>query len=222
MGDRRRPVQFGLRTLLLVVSLTAAALGFACWLGPEVVPFEAAAVGVWLTARTRGRHLLVWLVPILWSASAFGSWHHPGDEYGMFIVSVLPAAWIAFFLQIGRLSDVYLPLIAAGIPPMAALGFALDRLPISRRLWAAVYIAGGLGWFAWGLLQFPSLEAATAKNGSISSYAYCAANLGLYVSLLLFLVGGAIIWLGRLLFSSGRSSTTDRAAASSGADAEGS
>jgi hypothetical protein len=199
MTEGERHVQFRLRTLLLIVSVTAIALGAARWLGAGVLPFVAAAVGIWIAAKTKNRHLLVWLVPSLWSICAFGSWHHPGDEYGMFVVSVLASIWLAFFLEIGHLSEVYLLLIAAGALPMAGLGFILDRLPVSRRLWSAFYIIASVGWFVWMLRQYPTLERAIAKNGSVSAYAYCAANLGLYTSMLLFLVGSTIIWLWRLL-----------------------
>jgi hypothetical protein len=80
---------------------------------------------------------------------------------------------------------------------MAVFGFLLDRLPVSRRLWGLLYISASIGLFAWGLSSYPSLKAAIAKNGSISAYAFCAANLGLYLSVLLFLVVGTILWLWR-------------------------
>jgi len=195
--DDKWPVQFTLRTLLLIVSALAATLGAAHWLGAEVLPFILVAAGIWLTARTKARHLLVWLVPALWTACAFGSWRHPGDEYGLFGVSMLISICLVFLLNFGHLSEVYLFLIATGAVPMAAFGFMLDRLPISRRFWAAVYIVASVGLFAWGLSSFPSLEKAISKNGSISAYAYCAANLGIYVSVLTCLGGGTVVWAWR-------------------------
>ena len=125
----------------------------------------------------------------------------------MFIVSILASIWLAFLLDFGHLSEVYLLLIAAGALPMAGFGFILDRLPVSRRLWSAFYMVASLGWFVWMLWQFPTLERAIAKNGSISAYAFCAANLGLYVSVLLFLVGGTVLWLWRRV--RGRPAETD-------------
>ena len=199
MGRPKRLIQFRLRTLLLVVSVTAVALGAVQWLGVEIIPFIVAGVGIWITGKTKARHLLVWLVPSLWSVCAFGSWHHPGDEYGMFVVSVLPCVWLAIVLDYGHLSEVYLLIIAAGALPMAILGFILDRLPVSRRLWSATYLFASLGWFAWMLWQFPTLERAIAKNGSISAYAFCGTNLGLYTSVLLFLLVGTLIWLWRCM-----------------------
>lgn len=210
VGESKRPIQFSLRTLLLIVSVTAIALGAARWLGAGILPFVVAAVGIWGSTRKKARHLLVWLVPSLWSICAFGSWHHPGDEYGMFIVSVLASIWLAFLLDFGHLSEVYLLLIAAGALPMAGFGFILDRLPVSRRLWSAFYIVASVGWFVWMLWQFPTLERAIAKNGSISAYAFCAANLGLYASVLLFLVGGTIMWLWRCFFRRQRQQDNER------------
>jgi len=200
MEEGKRPIQFNLRTLMLIVSVIAIALGAARWLGAGILPFILATAGIWTSVRTKARHLLVWLVPSLWSICAFGSWHHPGDEYGMFCVSVLASIWLAFFLDIGHLSEVYLLLIAVGALPMAGFGFILDRLPVSRRLWSAFYIVASVGWFVWMLWQFPTLEKAIAKNGSISAYAFCGANLGMYGSVLLFLVGGTIMWLWRRFF----------------------
>lgn len=174
-----RRLQFSLRTLLVVVTVAAVALGTAHWLGAEILPFILAAVGIGALTRMQSRHWFVWLVPLVWSACAFGSWHHPGDEYGLFALSILPSLWLVFFLQFTHLSQVYLVLIAVGALPMAALGFILDRLAVSRRLWAVFYIVASVGLFSWGLLEFPSVNAAIAKNGSISAYAFCATNLGL-------------------------------------------
>ncbi|MFV1969055.1 MAG: hypothetical protein ACC628_26845 [Pirellulaceae bacterium] len=115
----------------------------------------------------------------------------------MFVVSVLASIWLAFLLDTGHLSEVYLLLIAAGALSMAGLSFILDRLPVSRRLWSAFYIVASVGWFVWTLWQFPTLERAIAKNGTISAYAFCGANLGMYASVLLFLVGGTVLWLWR-------------------------
>jgi hypothetical protein len=198
-SDGKRPVQFTLRTLLLIVSSLAATLGAVRWLGAEVLPFIVVAVGIWLTARTKTRHLLVWLVPALWTACAFGSWRHPGDEYGLLGVSMLISIWLVILIHSNNLSQAILPLMAAGALPMVVFGFLLDRLPVSRRWWAAVYIVASVALFAWGLSSFPSLEKAVAKNGSISAYAFCSANLGMYVSVLTCLGGGAVVWLWRWL-----------------------
>ena len=135
---------------------------------------------------------------------AFGSWHHRGDEYGQFGVCILPGIWLALLpLNFGHLSEVYQLLIAAGALPMAAFGFLLDRLPMSRRLWVAIFIVASVALFAWGLLSLASLEKAIGKDrwslwiSWISSHAFCAASLGMYVSVLTCIGGGVVVWLWR-------------------------
>jgi hypothetical protein len=86
---------------------------------------------------------------------------------------------------------------------MAAFGFLLDRLPVSRRLWGATFIVASVALFAWGVLSLLSLEKAIGKDLWslwilwISSYAFCAASLGMYASVLTCLGGGAVVWLWR-------------------------
>ena len=54
-------------------------------------------------------------------------------------------------------------------------------------------------WWA-SEVDLSTTEAAIAKNGSISAYAFCSANLGMYLSVLMFAAIGAIMWLGRYFF----------------------
>jgi hypothetical protein len=199
MTSQKPPIQFTLGTLFLVTAALAALLGTVCWLGPEVIPFEVAAVGAWVSWKTKGRRLLVWLVPALWAACAFGSWHHPGDEYVLFVLSVLPSVWIGVLLEFVHLDEVYLLLIASGAVPMAGVGFLLDRFGALRRLWAIFYLGTAIGLLVWDLLQHASLRAANAKNGSIWAYVFAAANIAMYLSALVFLVGGTIAWFRRRL-----------------------
>lgn len=210
MATRTAPFQFGLRTLLLTVSLTAVAFGAIRWFGFGVSLFVLAAVGIWSLTRVKVKHWLVWLVPTLWSACALGSWYHPGDEYGLFIASTLAAIWIVFILEPGHLSNVYLLLIAAGAMMMSLLGFILDRLRVPRRPWVLIYILTSVGWFGWMLWQFPTIDEAVAKNGSVLAYAFCGANLGLCVSVLLFLGIGAIMWLLHRVLSEGTKHDDER------------
>ncbi len=155
MPEARQPIQFRLRTLLLIVLAVAVTLGAARWLGAVILPFMLAVVGVWMSTRTKARHLLVWLVPSLWSICAFGSWHHPGDEYGMFVASALAAIWLVFLLDFGHLSEVYLLLIAAGALPMAGLGFILDRFHVSRLFWGLSTSSHRLGCLRGGSRPIP-------------------------------------------------------------------
>lgn len=186
----RRPFQFRLGTLVWCVSLAGIALGIARWLGWESTPFVFAGILVWVVAGSKVRHLLVWMAPLLYCACAYGSYRHPGDEYGMFMVAALPAMWLPPFLEFGHLDEVVWLLIAAGAVPVAVLGFMLDRLRVSRRAWAFCYVATTACLLPWGLSQYESLERAISKNGSIQAYFYSGANLALYMSLLVFLAIG--------------------------------
>jgi len=191
-ADARRPFQFRLGTLVWGVSLAGIALGIARWLGWESTPFVVAGILVWVLAGSKMRHFLVWMAPLLYAACAYGSYRYPGDEYGMFLVSALPALWLTPFIQIGHLDDVVWLLIAGGAVPLTGLGFALDRLKVPRRAWAFCYVATTACLLPWGLSQYESLERAISKNGSIQAYFYSGANLALYLSLLVFLAIGIV------------------------------
>lgn len=192
-SSSRRPFQFRLRTLVLAVTVCALALGTTRWLGWASAPFVATSLGVWAVAGWKSRHFFIWLAPTLYTFCAFGSWRHPGDEYGMLLVTFLPAFWLAPFLESGHVSEVIYVLIAAGALPVTIVGFVLDRMAVWRRAWAVCYLATVAGLVPWSLSGYESLERAISKNGSIQAYVYSAANLGLYASLLLFLVIGIIV-----------------------------
>ena len=55
-----------------------------------------------LMAKEKGaggwRAFYVVALPIIWVASTVVSYHHPGDEYGMFAFSAIVGAWVFFFL----------------------------------------------------------------------------------------------------------------------------
>jgi hypothetical protein len=148
---------------------------------PDTIFVAGHSAGAHLAALvcTDDCYLKAETLPALWTACAFGSWRQPGDEYGLLGVSMLISIWLVILIHSDNLSQAILPLIAAGAVPMAVFGFLLDRLPVSRRLWAAIYIVASVALFAWGLSSFPSPEKAIAKSGSISAHAFCSANQGM-------------------------------------------
>ena len=99
--------QFTLRSLLAIVSLSAVILAAVRWLGADVIPLILAGMGVWAFTVRNARHFFVWFVPSLWSLCALGSWHHPGDEYGMFCGSVLISLWLAVFFEVGSMDETH-------------------------------------------------------------------------------------------------------------------
>ena len=122
--------------MLLIVSVIGCELGSDAEVaGPEVDPVHLRSVGVWaFTVHGRLATCSSGWCPRFGRCVLFGSWHHPGDEYGMFGASVLISLWLVFLLDFSHPSEVYPLLITAGALPMAVLGFLLDRLPVSHRL----------------------------------------------------------------------------------------
>ena len=181
------PTQFSLRSLLAIVSLTAVTLAAMRWLGEYVIPLLLAGVGVLAFTARNARHFFVWLLPSLWSLCAFGSWYHPGDEHMMVCGSVLISMWIPVFFEVGSMDETHFfaLLTAFGASTIAILGFFLDRLPVSRRLCVSFYIITSI--FLLGCFTQP---------GSIW-YGYCAANLSMYLTVTLCLIGGTILGLCR-------------------------
>jgi hypothetical protein len=127
-------------------------------------------------------------LPVIWMAAAITSYFHPGDEYGLFVVSTIAGSWTCFLIRnIGHLRDVLWIILLTGGLVMAAFGFLLDRLRVSRRVWAGLFGLCFIGMLVWALSQYPSLERAIGKNGSLTAYAAGAINMGLYLSIVLAL-----------------------------------
>jgi hypothetical protein len=121
-------------------------------------------------------------------------------------VCILPGIWLALLpLNFGHLSEVYQLLIAAGALPMAAFGFLLDRLPVSRRLWGATFIVASVALFAWGLLWGLSTEKAIAESGWIcwlSAFAFCVVSLAVFGFLLDRLPMSRRLWVAIFIVAS--------------------
>ena len=56
---------------------------------------------------------------------------------------------------------------------------------ISKRVWGTLFVLCFAVVLVLNLLQYPSLDRAIAKNGSITAYVAGACNIGLYLSILL-------------------------------------
>lgn len=154
------------------------------------------------------------VLPGVWFIASLVSWNHPGDEYGLFAIGILPAGWIAPLLNYTHLREVVPHLLAAGVVTMGFLGWLMDR----ARIWWSVLIplvlvvATALIWYA--LASYPSYQRSMAKNGSLAAYITCATNVSLYLSTAAVLMIVGLVRAGRAIRrwvrpAAGRSSTKE-------------
>ncbi len=138
----------------------------------------------------RAPRFFVWVLPILWGACSLAQSRVPGDEYGFYVVSSLPAVWIAPLLLLGHVSfeAMVVPVLLAGAPVLAGLGWVMDRLQVGKVLWVVLDLGGGLAVLFLTLHSFPRLERAVGKNGSLGAYLVLSACVGLYLSVILSIV----------------------------------
>jgi hypothetical protein len=129
------------------------------------------------------------VLPVIWVVAAVVSYSHPGDEYGLFVFSSIAGSWVCFFIRnIGHLSDVLWLIIVAGVTVVANFGLLMDRLQVSRRVWGTLFVLCFVLVLVLSLRQYPSLDRAISKNGSITAYVAGAWNMGLYLSILSSLI----------------------------------
>lgn len=149
---------------------------------------------------SRPRWLFTVLVPLVWGLICVVNFFAPGDEYSGFASGSLPGLWILPLLTSSGSPLSLLPfIVAAGIFPMAALGFAMDRLRPPIIPWLVIIGVTTAMLCCYGLSHYPTWERAMAKNGSFEAYFWPSLNLGLFFStaILVFAMGlyRAVTWL---------------------------
>jgi len=128
----------------------------------------------------------VTLLPVIWTAIATISFLHPGDEYRFFVLSSIAGSWVCFLLpNIGHLSDRLWLILLTGFVVLGFLGFLMDKLKLSQRLWLITFVTCSTVILAWILTRYPSFHRAIQANGSITAYVVGASNIGLYLSVIL-------------------------------------
>ena len=139
-------------------------------------------------------------LPAIWATAAVTSYFHPGDEYALFAISAIAGSWVCFCMEnIGHLRDVLWIIVATGIIILAILGFVMDRLRVSKRLWGALFGLCFIAILILSFCQYPSLDRAIRKNGSVTAYVAGACNLGLYLSIMLaFIIKGVAAAIRRI------------------------
>jgi len=155
------------------------------------------------------KHLFVWLVPVLWMGGVALGFKHPGDEYGLWVISSLPGMWIAWV--VGNVGDIgaFLPkvLIAGGLV-MGACGWLMDRLRVPVLAWGIGVGLGTLGLALQVLAYYPSWEKAMAKNGSLTAYVCFGWNVSIVLASVMGLAITAMLrWWWRQPARRGTAST---------------
>lgn len=150
------------------------------------------------------RRFLIFL-PVLWMTASWISFHHPGDEYGLYLVSNILGSWAILVREVSDFHDSWVRLsvtLAGGVLATLA-GWTLDRLRVPVRFWLLLWsVIGAL--FLYGFFSgFESVEAALAKNGSWTAYIVASMNLAFTFTTLLCLFGGAAVEARRRLLAQG-------------------
>lgn len=129
----------------------------------------------------------VWLLPLLWASCSLVSFHFPGDEYALYVVSSIAGVWIGFVFEFGDIHNPAIPLsvAATGAGVMAAVGFVMDRVRVRRFVWGILYVIATLMIFVSAIGVYPSTERALSKNGSWWAYIFFSFNMGLYIAVAL-------------------------------------
>lgn len=119
-------------------------------------------------------------LPLTWIAVTAGSIAHPGDEYGMLVIGGAAGFWSVYLLPHGNaIQSAYPGVIVTGAVTMFLCGWVCDRLRLSRRLFALVWLLLGGSLCAWALSSHPTLAKARSANGSIAAYVFFSMNLSL-------------------------------------------
>jgi hypothetical protein len=140
-------------------------------------------------SKLGGKHVFVWLVPSLWMGGVALGYKHPGDEYGLWVISALPGAWIAWV--VGSVGDIgsFLPkvLLAGGLV-LGAAGWLMDRLRVPLLAWCVGIGLGTVGIALKTITLYPTWEKAMAKNGSLIAYGCFGWNVSIALATVLALV----------------------------------
>lgn len=166
-----------------------------------------------------GRLFFFLLLPLIWGAGALIGFAHPGDEYGLWFVSSLAGTWLTIILHVNDLlpGDIHHPLllisaVTTGVLVMLGAGYGMDRLRVSKVLWALLYLVLGGALLAWSVGSYPSIREALNKNGSWIAYIAAASNAGITLSVVLsFVVTALARWAGRGRRAAAREGIGERA-----------
>lgn len=139
----------------------------------------------------------LWLVPLIWAVGTTAQHRFPGDENALYILSAIPGLWIAPIFMLAHVSKEAIPFCVAlaGLPVMVLVGWMLERLGVSKLLWAFLLVSLSVAICRLTIASYPSIERAIGANGSLWAYRLLGVNLGLYLSVPLSIIATAVIRL---------------------------
>jgi len=136
------------------------------------------------------RYFFTIILPLIWTVISFISYFHPGDEYGMYARCNFIGVWPYFIFHGPAIQSLLFPTMVAvtGGLIMAAVGFALDKLQVSRWFWGISWPVISILLFVLMINQYSTLQKAFSKNGSWTAYIAGAMNCAIYLSVLISIV----------------------------------
>ena len=155
----RRP--FALHTtrgLMIAIAFLAIALVF-----PAGVPWGLLIASLFW-GSTHPKVFYRPVLPAIWLTAALASWDHPGDEYGLLVVSCVPAAWIAPLLDYTNSREALPIVLAAGLATMALAGWLMDGVRVSPVIWLPVFVCGTVALVLLALSEYPATTAPSRRT----------------------------------------------------------
>ncbi len=178
---------------VLLAGTAIGTIGTVVAIFPPLIPFAIPAIGHCLSSMAPVPlppfRFYRFALPGVWLIATVVSYHHPGDENGMFIVCLLPAVWLQMFMSTrgnGIFRDLLIPALLAGGLILTLCGWVLDGLRVHRKTWIGANCLTTMALLIYVLSQFSSLYRATQKNGSLLAYQSTAVVLSLYLTTVLF------------------------------------
>lgn len=144
-------------------------------------------------------------LPVIWWMAAWISVRHPGDEYGLWGVACLPAAWLFVVVRETHPLDVQPLIYCAGLLTTGLVGWWLDAWRMRPFVWFIVWGAGIITLVTSALSGYESYHRAIMKNGSLMAYVSSATSLSLVLTSVFSLTGIGLWRVGRFAHSKLRS-----------------
>ncbi|MEN6334000.1 MAG: hypothetical protein ABFE01_07035 [Phycisphaerales bacterium] len=136
----------------------------------------------------------IWLIPLIWAAGTIAQHRFPGDENAFYLISAIPACWIAPVVLVAHIPAEGIPnwVIPAGLAVMVLVGWGLDRLRVPRLLWTVLFLVFSVTVYHVVVASYPNAERAIGANGSLWAYGFLGVNVGLYLSVIVSAVATGV------------------------------